>query len=149
LSMHSRVARVISAVAIALFVAAPAFGQAPPSAYIAAGDKDGNAGAGLTAPDLDFKIAGKPVAITNADLATKKMRIALIIADGGIGAFQQSMATVIEKLHSVAEFKIVAVVDQPNVVLDWTTDAEKLVDAVTKLGARTAVKGSSQTMEAI
>lgn len=130
-------------------MAVPALAQGTRSAFVAALDKDGNAVADLTAADFDLKIAGKPVAIASADLTSKKMRIALVIADGGIGAFQQSMATIIEKLLGVAEFKVVAVVDQPDMMLDWTSDAEKLVDAVNKLGARKSVKSASQTMEAI
>ena len=147
--LRLRVARVISTLAVALVMAVPALAQGTRSAFVAALDKDGNAVADLTAADFDLKIAGKPVAIASADLTSKKMRIALVIADGGIGAFQQSMATIIEKLLGVAEFKVVAVVDQPDMMLDWTSDAEKLVDAVNKLGARKSVKSASQTMEAI
>lgn len=146
---YVRVLGVLSAIALVVFAASPVLAQETRSAFVAAVDKDGNAVADMTAADFELKIAGKPVPITSADLTTKKMRIALVIADGGIGAYQQSMATVIEKLISAAEFKLVAVVDQPNVIQDWTSEPEKLVDGVTKMGARTSVRASSQTMEAI
>lgn len=151
LFIPARVARVLSTCAVTLAIASPSFAQgAARSAYVAAVDKDGNAVADMTAADFEMKVAGKPQPITSVDLATKKMRIALVVADGGLGVYQQATATIVEKLISLAEFKLVAVVDQPEVVQDWTSDAEKLVDAiVAKMGQRSSQRRSSQTMEAV
>jgi VWFA-related protein len=104
----------------------------------------------LTAADFEVKEGGEATAITNAALTNVPLRIALIVADEATGNFQQAMVTLIKPLIAVAEFKLVAVVTQPETIVDYTNDAERLVAGVEKMGLRgSGQPTTSQLMEAI
>jgi VWFA-related protein len=113
-------------------------------------NNDGTPVTDLTGADFEVKEGGKAVAITDATLTNVPLRIALIVADEATGNFQQAMITLIKPLIAVAEFKLVSVLTQPDTVVDYTNDAERLVAGIEKMGMRGGGQPTtSQLMEAI
>ena len=103
----------------------------------------------LTAADFEVKEDGKVREIASAAITSTPIRMALLVSDDGTGAFQQALVTLIQPLVAIAEFSLVSVVAQPEKVLDFTNDAEKIVAGVERLGTRAAQPGGGQLLEAI
>jgi VWFA-related protein len=116
--------------------------------YASATDKSGSAVADLQASDFQVKAGGKASEVVSARPATMPLRIALIVADGGTGAFQLGLATFMQKLLGRAEFALTSVLVQPQRVLDYSADASTLSAALDRLGRRGRERGA-QLMEAI
>jgi VWFA-related protein len=124
--------------------------QGARSLHVAVVNNDGVPVTDLTAADFEVREGGKTAQITSAALATMPMRVALIVADEATGNFQQAMVTLIKPLIAVAEFKLVSVITQPETILDYTNDAERLVAGVEKMGMRGSGQPTTpQLMEAI
>ena len=64
---------------------------------VSATDKNGSAVADLQASEFQVKEGGKTAEVLSAQPATMPLRIALIVADGGTGAFQLGMATFMQR----------------------------------------------------
>jgi VWFA-related protein len=117
--------------------------------YVSVTEKNGTPVTDLTAADFDIKEGGKPREVVGAQLTKTSVRMALVIADGGTGGFQYAAATFIQRLQEIAEFSIVSVVEQPDKVVDYTTDLDAVVAGLKRLGTRTGKPTSGQLMEAI
>jgi hypothetical protein len=76
------------------------------------------------------------------------LRVAIIVADQGIGVFQRSLASFMEKLLRHAEFALISVIVQPETVVDYSSDAGALSAGLRRLGTRQRQRGA-QLMEAI
>jgi VWFA-related protein len=117
---------------------------------VAVVNNDGSPVTDLTAADFEVKEGGKATTITSATISNVPLRLALIVADGGTGNFQQAMVTLIKPLIALGEFKLVSVVMQPETVVDYTSDAERLVAGIEKMGSRAGgQQGGAQLLEAI
>ena len=120
------------------------------SVHVAVVNNDGAPVTDLAAADFEVKEGGKATTITNAALTTMPLRVALIVADEGTGNFQQAMVQLIKPLVVLGEFKLVSVVMQPETVVDYTSDAERLVAGIEKMGQRAGGQPSgAQLLEAI
>jgi hypothetical protein len=116
--------------------------------YVSAVTKDGTMVKDLTAADLEVKEGGKVQNIT-VKPATSRIRMAILVSDGGTGAFQAGIADLINKLLEVGEFEIVSVLVQPEKITDFTSDVPKLKDAIGSIGKRAQAGTMGQLMEAI
>jgi VWFA-related protein len=117
---------------------------------VAVVNNDGTPVTDLAAADFEVKEAGKATTISNAALTTVPLRVALIVADEGTGNFQQAMVQLIKPLVVLGEFKLVSVVMQPETIVDYTGDAERLVAGIEKMGQRAGGQPSgAQLLEAI
>ena len=116
--------------------------------YVSATDKNGSAVADMLAAEFEVKEGGKTQEVVSVRPATAPLRIALIVADGGTGAFQLGLAHFMQKLLGHAEFKLVSVIVQAETVIDYSADASKLSAALGRLGRRGQERGA-QLMEAI
>ena len=117
--------------------------------YASVTQKEGAPVTDLTAADFDVKEGGKACEVVGAELTKTPMRLAFIVADGGSGGFQYALATMLQRLQDVAEFSVVSVINQPDKLVDFTTDLDKVVEALKRLGARGTTKASGQVLEAI
>ena len=125
--------------------------QAPQkrTVYASVTQKEGAPVNDLTAADFEVKEGGKACEVVGAEVTKTPIRLAFIVADGGSGGFQHPLATMIQRLQDVAEFSVVSVINQPDTLVDFTTDLDKVVEALKRLGARGTTKASGQVLEAI
>jgi VWFA-related protein len=117
--------------------------------YASVTDKDGAPLTDLTAADFEVKEGGKVREISDVKRATTPLRLAFIVADGGMGGMQPGLASILQKMTQDTEVSITSVVEQPETLVDYTTDVDKLVDAIQKLGQRATRPTSGQLMEAL
>jgi VWFA-related protein len=131
--------------------AAPAPGQ--PSGrtrtlYVTAVDKDGAAVKDLQAADFEVKIGGKTVDVGSAQPASVPLRISVLVADQGTGAFQLGLARFMQTLLGHAEFALTSVLVQPVTVVDFSHDGAALSAGLRQLGPRGRERGA-QLIEAV
>lgn len=117
--------------------------------YVSVTQKEGAPITDLTAADFEVKEDGKGCEVVAAELTKTPMRLVFIVADGGSGGFQYALVTMVQRLQDVAEFSVVSVINQPDKLVDFTTDLDKVVEALKRLGARGTTKASGQVLEAI
>jgi VWFA-related protein len=117
--------------------------------HVSVTTNDGVPIADLTAADFEVKEDGKVREIASAAITSTPIRMTILVADDGTGSFQQALVTLIQPLQAIGEFSLVSVVAQPEKVLDFTSDAERIVAGIEKLGTRATSTGGSQLMEAI
>ena len=116
--------------------------------YLSAFDDKGATLADLQPADLLVKAGGKVLEVLRVDPATTPLRITVIVSDAGTGGFQQGIAAFMERLIDRAEFGLVSVLTQPEVVMNFSNDRAVLRSGVRRLGARGRQDGA-QVMEAI
>jgi VWFA-related protein len=158
--MHPLTSSVVGVVVGALAIGASAsrervspLGQQPPSArtrtaYVTATDKNGIAVTDMQPADFDIKVAGKPQEVVGARPASVPLRIALLVADQGTGAFQLGLARFMQTLLGHAEFALISVRVQPETVVDYSHDGAALSAGLSRLGVRGRERGA-QLIEAI
>ena len=116
--------------------------------YVAATDNKGNAVTDLQPAEFEVKVGGKKLDIVRAERAEMPMRIALLVSDAGTGGFQAGLSTFIEKLSGRAEFALISVLVQPQIVVDYTSERSALQAGVRRLGPRGLERGA-QLLETI
>ena len=134
---------------VAMEVAPLAQAQQRRTVYVSVTQKDGAPVTDLTAADFDIKEGGKPVEVIAAEVTKTPIRLTIIVADGGTGAFQYSLATLVQRLQDAAEFSLVSVIHQPEKLVDFTNDLDKVVEGMKRLGPRGTTKAAGQVIEAI
>lgn len=116
--------------------------------YVSVTDKQGQAVTDLQAAEFEIKVGGKSREVVSAEEAKIPLRIALLVADQGTGAFQRGLAQFMQRLLGHAEFALVSVIVQPEKVVDFSHDGRELSAGVSRLGPRGRQTGA-QLMEAI
>src|SRR5262249_13932946 len=117
--------------------------------YVSVLDKDGNAIEDMTAADFTVKEGGQTRNVVRVEPAITRMQIAILVDDNGTGLFRVAVARFIEALLGRAEFSISTVTGQTMRLVDYTTDARELSDAIRKLGARPATNDGNQLLDGI
>ena len=116
--------------------------------YVSATDKQGQAVTDLQAAEFELKVAGKTPDVASVEPAKLPLRIALLVADQGTGAFQLGIARFMQKLLGHAEFALISVIVQPEKLIDFSHEGRDLSAALGRLGPRGRQIGA-QLMEAI
>jgi VWFA-related protein len=116
--------------------------------YVSATDKQGQAVTDLQAAEFELKVAGKARDVASVEPAKLPLRIALLVADQGTGAFQLGIARFMQKLLGHAEFALISVIVQPERLIDFSHEGRDLSAALGRLGPRGRQIGA-QLMEAI
>jgi VWFA-related protein len=143
---------ILSALLLAELAAPIGVAQVPPvlrTVYVSAVDDNGKPVINLTAADLVLEENGRTREIVSVQRAGAPLRVAFLVADGGTGAFQQGIARFIAALVGSGEFALFSIVEQPELIVDFTDDVEALVSGIRRMGQRTARPGAGQLMEAI
>jgi hypothetical protein len=100
--------------------------------------------------ELEVKAGGKAMEIVRMQPGQMPFRIAVIVSDGGTGGFQQGVANFMQKLLGHAEFGLISVVTQPEIVSDYASEGAILKEAVGRVGPRGRARGAGpQLMEAM
>ena len=117
--------------------------------YVSATDKNGAAVTDMQAADFEIKEGGKAVDIMRVAQPEIPLRVAILIADQGTGAFQLGTGRFMQKLLGHAEFALYSIVVQPEKVVDFSHDGAELSEGLKRLGPRGRQTGTAQLMEAI
>jgi VWFA-related protein len=117
--------------------------------YVTAIDDKGAPVTDLTAADFAVKEGGKAREIVRAVPATTPMQIAILVDDNGTGIFRYAVGRFIEALLGRAEFAISTVTGQTLKLVDYTTNAQSLSQAIGKLTARPATNDGGQLLDGI
>jgi len=117
--------------------------------YVSATDKSGASVVDMQMADFEVKEGGKVCALTRVAPAEIPLRIALLVADQGTGAFQLGTGRFMQKLLGHAEFALYSVVVQPEKLNDFSHEGSELSAALKRLGPRGRETGTAQLMEAI
>jgi hypothetical protein len=117
--------------------------------YASVTEKDGSAVTDLKAADFEVKEGGKTREIVSVKPATNPLRVAILDADGGTGAFQSAVGYFMEDLLGRAEFSLTSVVVQSEKVMDYSTSVDALNKGISALGKRGRPGGGGQLVEAI
>jgi VWFA-related protein len=116
--------------------------------HVSVTDKKGGPVTDMQAAEFEVKEGGKTRDVVRAEIATRPLRIAMLVADGGTGMFQRSLAFFMERLLGHAEFALTSVVVQPETVVDYSSDAAALSAGLSRMAARGRERGA-QLLEAI
>jgi hypothetical protein len=116
--------------------------------YVTALDRDGRPVTDLQPADFAIKAGNRPLDVIRAEPAQMALRIAVIVADAGTGGFQQALGNFMQKLLGQAEFSLISVIVQPEVVVEYASEGALLRDGLRRLGPRGRQAGA-QLMEAI
>jgi hypothetical protein len=104
--------------------------------YFSAQDSKGALVTDLTAADLTVKEGGKDRQITAVQPATAPMQVALLVDDGGTGAFQGPVAQFLQATVGHGQFAISILNPQPQKIVNYIEDVEGLRAAIQRLGQR-------------
>jgi hypothetical protein len=118
--------------------------------YVTALDGKGVPVTDLQSAEIEAKAGGKPLEIVRMQPAQMPFRIAVVVSDAGIGGFQQALANFMQRLLGQAEFGLISVITQPEVVSDYSSEGAVLREAVRRVGPRGRARGAGgQLMEAV
>ncbi len=117
--------------------------------YVSVTDKTGASVTDMQAADFEVKDGGKVSAIVSVEAAQIPLRIAVLCADQGTGAFQLGIGKFMQKLLGHAEFALYSVVIQPEKVVDFSHEGRELSAGLGRLGPRGRQTGTAQLLEAI
>ena len=117
--------------------------------YVSVTDKSGASVTDMQASEFEVKDGGKTCSIVSVAPAEIPLRIALLVADQGTGAFQLGTGRFMQKLLGHAEFALYSVVIQPEKLIEFSHDGADLSAALKRLGPRGREIGSAQLLEAI
>jgi len=116
--------------------------------YVSAVDKQGSPVTDMSAAEFEVKEGGKIREVVSAAPAKIPLRIALLVADQGTGAFQLGLARFMQKLLGHAEFSLTSIIVQPEKLVDYSHEGRELSAGLNRLGPRGRETGA-QLMEAI
>lgn len=117
--------------------------------YVTASDGKGAPVTGLTAADFVVKEGGKARDIITVAPATGLVQVAILVDDNGTGIFRFAVGKFIESLLGRAEFSISTVTGQMLRLVDYTTSAQALSEAIAKLNARPSTNDGGQLLDGI
>lgn len=129
--------------------AGQSIGRQTRTIYVSVTDKTGASVSDMQAADFEIKDGGKVCSITSVAPAEIPLRIALLVADQGTGAFQLGSLRFMQKLAGHAEFALYSVIIQPEKIIAFSHDPPELSAALKRIGPRGRETGSAQLLEAI
>jgi hypothetical protein len=150
-------AQVVRAVIVGA-LAVPALADGPPLSaqsnasrlvLVSAVDKNNVPARELAVSDLEIKVGGKVQKVLGIRPATGPMRIAVLVSDGGTGAFQRGLTQFVQLLYGRAEFQFVSMLPQPEKLGPYAGDRNSLVPLLNRLGTRAGARPGAQLIEAI
>jgi VWFA-related protein len=117
--------------------------------FVTATEGNGAPVVDLVADDFTVKEDGKNRDVLKVELARAPMQIAIIVDDNGSGIFRSGLVSFVQLLQGRAEMSLSSVMGQTQRLVDYTTNAQKLVDAIVQLTARPAIPDGGQLLEGI
>jgi hypothetical protein len=123
-----------------------ALAEATRKVYVSATDAKGAPVTDLTAADITVKEGGKEWPVVSLEPASAPMQVAIVVDDGGTGAFQPALGQFIQKTFGHAQFSISLLNPQAMRLVDFTNDADALRTALGRLGQRGRIQVDGDQM---
>ena len=154
-------ARLLAAASLVACAALTGAAQSQPSAspaspqgrtntvFVTATEENGAPVVDLVADDFTIKEDGKDRDVLKVELARVPMQIAVIVDDNGSGIFRSGLVNFVQQLQGRAEMSLSSVMGQTHKLVEYTSNAQKLVDAIVQLSARPAIPDGGQLLEGI
>ena len=117
--------------------------------FVTATEENGAPVVDLAAADFAVKEDGKDREVLRAELARVPMQLAIIVDDNGTGIFRAGLVSFVRLLQGRAEIALSSVVGQTHRLVDYTPNAEKVLEAVMGLSARPGTNDGGQLLEGI
>jgi hypothetical protein len=117
--------------------------------YVTVTDNAGAPIEDLTAEEFEIKEGGKAVAVNEVAIARAPLQIALIVDDNGTGLFRSSLARFVQRMDGRAVMSLSTVVGQTMKVVDYTQNAEAIMQGIATLNARPGTPDGGQLLEGI
>jgi VWFA-related protein len=117
--------------------------------YVSVLNKSGAPVTDLSTDDFVVKEGGKDREIVRAGMTAVPLRIAVVVDDNGTGIFRAGVAKFIERLQGRAEFALSSVEGQHLRLVDYTSNLERVLTALSQLSARPATNDGGQLLEGI
>lgn len=117
--------------------------------FVTVADAKGAPVTDLNAADFVVKEGGKAREVVQAAPAAGLIQIAILVDDNGTGIFRYAVGKFIESLLGRAEFSISTVTGQMLRLVDYTTSAQALSEAIAKLNARPSTNDGGQLLDGI
>jgi len=114
--------------------------------FLSATDPKGAPVTDLTAADLGVKEGGQDRAIKSLIEASGPIDIALIVDDGGTGAFQAGVLEIVRTLTDKAVYSLRRMTPQPDKLLDYTNEVAPIQAALNQIGGRGKVSGGGDQL---
>jgi VWFA-related protein len=127
---------------------APAQGRTN-TVFVTATEANGAPVVDLAAADFVVKEDGKDREVLRAELARVPMQVAIIVDDNGTGIFRAGLVSFVRLLQGRAEIALSSVVGQTHRLVDYTPNAEVVIEAVMGLSARPGTNDGGQLLEGI
>lgn len=103
----------------------------------------------LAPDDFAIKEDGKAREVLQARLASGPLQIMIIVDDNGTGLFRSGLVQFVQQFQGRAEIALAAVTGQTQTLVDYTTDIDRVVNAITTLTARPGTNDGGQLLEGI
>jgi VWFA-related protein len=145
-------ASVVLSLAVARLVAGP---QASTPAgrtntvFVTAMQENGTPVLDLATDDFTIKEDGKPREVLRAELANVPVQTAIIVDDNGTGIFRAGLVNFVRLMQGRGEIAVSSVVGQTQRLVDYTTDADRVANAIAELTARPGTQDGGQLLEGI
>jgi VWFA-related protein len=146
-------------VTLALAVSTSAAGltaqsAAPPAGrvntvYLSVTEGTGGPVLDLHSDDFTVKEDGKNRDVLKVALAREPLMVMILVDDNGTGLFRSGLMQFVQQLNGRAEMALSTVVGQTQKLVDYTTNAQTVVNAIATLTARPATHDGGQLLEGI
>lgn len=117
--------------------------------FVTALEENGAPVVDLAAADFAVKEDGKDREVLRAELARVPMQVAIIVDDNGTGIFRAGLVSFVRLLYGRAEIALSSVVGQTHRLVDYTPNADKVIEAAMGLSARPGTPDGGQLLEGI
>lgn len=142
---------------IACASAQPARAQNTPAAaasrtntvYVSVTEQTGVPVLDLAPDDFAIKEDGKVREILHARVASGPLQIMIIVDDNGTGLFRSGLVQFVQQFQGRGEIALSSVTGQTQLLVDYTKDIDKVVNAAVTLSARPGTNDGGQLLEGI
>jgi VWFA-related protein len=117
--------------------------------YVTVTEQTGAPVLDLAPDDFAIKEDGKPRDVLRAQVASGPLQIMIIVDDNGTGLFRSGLVQFVQQFQGRAEIALSSVTGQTQMLVDYTANVDKVINAVATLTARPGTNDGGQLLEGI
>lgn len=117
--------------------------------YVTVTEATGRPVLDLASDEFAVKEDGKVREVLQAAVASAPLQIMIIVDDNGTGLFRSGLVQFVQQFPGRAEIALSSVTGQTQLLVDYTRDLDRVVNAVVTLTARPGTNDGGQLLEGI